>query len=131
MTNPMTSLAKPLSALIGGPPDLSILGMYRKLAALPAGKTLFTKAVCLKAPYFGTIEPHIEELRAGYCEVHIKDRRVDGRRAGDPGQRVADCASRPRQDAAQVGEHILEHERQQRLVFDHENLHALDHGTGR
>jgi acyl-coenzyme A thioesterase PaaI-like protein len=71
----MTSLAKPLTTLIGGPPDLSILGMYRKLAALPAGKTLFTKAVCLKAPYFGTIEPHIQELRAGYCEVHIKDRR--------------------------------------------------------
>jgi acyl-coenzyme A thioesterase PaaI-like protein len=76
MTNPMTSLAKPLTALIGGPPDLSILGMYRKLAALPAGKTAFTKAVCLKAPYFGSIDPVIDALRPGYCEVHIKDRRA-------------------------------------------------------
>lgn len=72
----MASLAKPLTTLIGGPPDLSILGMYRKLAALPAGKTAFTKAVCLKAPYFGSIDPVIDALRPGHCEVHIKDRRA-------------------------------------------------------
>ena len=42
---------------------------------MPGGKTLFTRAICLKAPYFGSIDPHIQELRPGYCEVHIKDRR--------------------------------------------------------
>lgn len=76
MTNPIASIAKPVTGLLGGPPDLSILGMYRKLSRVPGGKTTFTKAVCVKAPYFGSIDPVIEELRPGHCEVRIKDKRA-------------------------------------------------------
>jgi acyl-coenzyme A thioesterase PaaI-like protein len=60
---------------IATPPDLSVPALWNKLSRLPGGKTVFTRAICLKAPYFGSIHPHIQELRPGYCEVHIKDRR--------------------------------------------------------
>jgi acyl-coenzyme A thioesterase PaaI-like protein len=30
---------------------------------------VFTHGVCLKAPYFASIHPHVQELRPGYCEV--------------------------------------------------------------
>lgn len=76
MTNPIASIAKPVAGLLGGSPDLSILGMYRKLSGVPGGKAAFTKAVCVKAPYFGNIRPRIEELRPGRCDVRIKDRRA-------------------------------------------------------
>lgn len=75
MANPVALIAKPLGGLLGGPPDLSILGMFRKLSGAPGGRTVFTKAVCVKAPYFGSIGPVIEELRPGHCEVRIKDKR--------------------------------------------------------
>jgi hypothetical protein len=39
--------------------------MYRKLSGAPGGKAAFTKATCVKAPYFGSIDPVIEELRSG------------------------------------------------------------------
>lgn len=75
MTNPVAFIAKPLTSLLGGPPDLSIHGMHSKLSGLPGGKTAFTKGVCLRAPYFGSIDPVIEELQPGHCEVRIKDKR--------------------------------------------------------
>lgn len=53
----------------------SVPSLWKKLSRLPGGKTLFTRSVCLKAPYFSSIHPHIEELRPGYGEVHISDRR--------------------------------------------------------
>ena len=56
-------------------PDLSVPALWNTLSKLPGGRTLFTRAITLKAPYFGSIDPHIQELRPGYCEVHIKDRR--------------------------------------------------------
>lgn len=74
--NSITALAKPVAELVGVKPDLSVLGLFRKLASVPGGKTAFSKAVCLKAPYFGSIDPVIDELRPGYCRVHVKDRRA-------------------------------------------------------
>jgi acyl-coenzyme A thioesterase PaaI-like protein len=71
-----TAIAGRLSGLIGGPPDLSILGLYRKLSGAPGGKAMFTRIVCLRAPYFGSIDPLIEELRPGHCEVRAKKRRA-------------------------------------------------------
>lgn len=56
-------------------PDLSVPALWNTFSRLPGGKTLFTRAICFKAPYFGSIDPHIQELRPGYCEVHVKDRR--------------------------------------------------------
>jgi acyl-coenzyme A thioesterase PaaI-like protein len=61
---------------IATPPDLSVPALWNTMSRLPGGKTVFTRAICLKAPYFGSIDPHIEALRPGYCEVHIKDRRA-------------------------------------------------------
>jgi acyl-coenzyme A thioesterase PaaI-like protein len=32
--------------------------------------------VCFKAPYFASISPRIQQLRQGYCEVHLRKRRA-------------------------------------------------------
>ena len=58
------------SGKVGG-----VVPLYAKLERLPLGKKLFTQAVCYKAPYFKTISPLITELRAGYCEVLVKNRK--------------------------------------------------------
>ena len=43
--------------------------------ACPADSWLFSRAVCFKAPYFGTISPLFTVLETGRCEAIIKDRR--------------------------------------------------------
>jgi len=53
-----------------------VLTMWQRLAPLLGGKWLFSRAICWKAPYFGTIRPRFVELRPGYCEVQIKKRRA-------------------------------------------------------
>jgi acyl-coenzyme A thioesterase PaaI-like protein len=52
-----------------------LLAMYHRFRRWPAGDWLFSRAVCFKAPYFGTIAPRIEVLEAGRCEATIADRR--------------------------------------------------------
>ncbi|MCP4600521.1 MAG: DUF4442 domain-containing protein [Proteobacteria bacterium] len=52
-----------------------VLNIYNKCATLPFGKRIFSKLICLKAPYFGTINPRFVELRPGYCEITMKKRR--------------------------------------------------------
>ena len=56
------------------PQDLPAL--HRRLSALPGGHWLFSKMVCFKAPYFGTIAPRITRLEYGLCEGHFADRRA-------------------------------------------------------
>jgi acyl-coenzyme A thioesterase PaaI-like protein len=46
------------------------------MAKMPAGAWLFSRAVCLKAPYFGSIAPRFVELRPGFCSVRISKRRA-------------------------------------------------------
>lgn len=53
----------------------SVLSMYRRLSRWPAGRWLFSRAVCFRAPYFRTIAPRFTTLEPGHCEVEIKDRR--------------------------------------------------------
>ncbi|GAB3301202.1 hotdog fold domain-containing protein [Parasphingorhabdus pacifica] len=53
----------------------STLNLWRKVSRYPLGTWLFSRAVCFKAPYFGTIRPHITELRPGCCEVRATKRR--------------------------------------------------------
>ena len=53
----------------------SILSLYRRMARWPAGRWLFARAVCFKAPYFGTIAPRFLRLEPGRCEIEIRDRR--------------------------------------------------------
>jgi acyl-coenzyme A thioesterase PaaI-like protein len=52
-----------------------LLSLYRKITRWPAGHWLFSRAVCLKAPYFATIAPRFVALEPGRCEVRIRDRR--------------------------------------------------------
>ena len=52
------------------------LRMFQQFSHYPAGKALFSRALCLKAPYFSSIRPTISELRPGYAEVKIRKRRA-------------------------------------------------------
>lgn len=52
------------------------MNVYHRCAKLPAGKRIFSKLICLKAPYFNTIKPLFKELRPGYCKVTMKKRRA-------------------------------------------------------
>ena len=53
----------------------SVLNIYEKTSKYPGGKRFFSWAVCVKAPYFGTIRPRFEELRKGYGRISMKKRR--------------------------------------------------------
>lgn len=53
----------------------SILKIYQTCLRFPLGKSIFSKLICFKAPYFGSIRPLFIELRPGYCEVLLKKRR--------------------------------------------------------
>lgn len=50
------------------------LALYQKTSRLPLGKHLFSRALCLKAPYFSSIKPLVSELRPGHCEVRMRKR---------------------------------------------------------
>ncbi len=51
------------------------LSTWKKLKSKPGGKWAFSKMICFKAPYFGSIKPLFDELRPEYCKIHIKKRR--------------------------------------------------------
>jgi len=51
------------------------LKLYERLSKKPLGKWLFAEIICLNAPYFGTIAPRFNELRAGFCQVTMRKRR--------------------------------------------------------
>jgi uncharacterized protein (TIGR00369 family) len=58
-------------------PDPSDLKHYwKKIAAFPGGKALFSKAIGLIAPYTGTIDPRVLSLEAGRAQVSMRDRRA-------------------------------------------------------
>jgi acyl-coenzyme A thioesterase PaaI-like protein len=48
---------------------------WRRLSPRPGGRWLFSRIVCLKAPYFGSIRPTFVDLQPGRCEVRIRNRR--------------------------------------------------------
>lgn len=56
-------------------PSNFTLSTWQRLSTKPAGKWAFTRMVCWKAPYFGSIRPAFVELRPGFCEVRMKKRR--------------------------------------------------------
>ena len=52
------------------------LALYEKLRRWPLGQWLFTRAICFKAPYFGSISPKIETLESGLCVASIRRHRA-------------------------------------------------------
>lgn len=56
-------------------PAPQTLRLYRKFTRFPMGKWLFSRAVCLKAPYFASIVPRFLSLESGKAEVAMKNRR--------------------------------------------------------
>ena len=56
---------------------MNTLSIWKKLSSKPGGKWAFSRALCLKAPYFASISPKFEELRPEFCKVSIsKSRKV-------------------------------------------------------
>jgi acyl-coenzyme A thioesterase PaaI-like protein len=54
-----------------------ILDTYRAFEKLPfGGRWLFSRALCLKAPYFGSIRPRFDDLRSGFGRVRAPLRRA-------------------------------------------------------
>ncbi len=49
--------------------------MYRRLTRWPLGHWLFTRMVCLQAPYFSSIRPLFRDLRPRSCTVFMRKRR--------------------------------------------------------
>ncbi|WP_242111427.1 hotdog fold domain-containing protein [Luteimonas aquatica] len=52
-----------------------VLSLYRRVTRWPAGHWLFSRLVCLKAPYFGSISPRMTVLEPGRAEAWIAHRR--------------------------------------------------------
>lgn len=53
-----------------------LMDLWKQMSRLPLGKTLFSRAVCLRAPYFASIQPLITDLSKTHCEVRIRKRRA-------------------------------------------------------
>ncbi len=53
-----------------------ILSLYSRLAPKPGGRWLFSRLVCLKAPYFASIAPRIESLTPGRGVATLGHRRA-------------------------------------------------------
>jgi len=52
------------------------LSIWNRLGTLAAGRWLFAKVICRKAPYFATIRPRFSRLEPGLCEVGMRKRRA-------------------------------------------------------
>ena len=52
------------------------LAAWHRLERVPFGKTIFSRVICWKAPYFGSIKPRFEELRPGLARVSMRKRRA-------------------------------------------------------
>ena len=50
--------------------------LLEKLQKMPFGLQLFSKAICLKAPYFGSISPIFTHLEPGKAEAKIRNKRA-------------------------------------------------------
>ena len=53
----------------------SVLQLYNKLTRQPFGHWLFSRLICFKAPYFGSIKPRMTLLEPNRAQATIKHRR--------------------------------------------------------
>jgi acyl-coenzyme A thioesterase PaaI-like protein len=56
--------------------------IYRRLQGVPFGRWLFTRLICLRAPYFGSISPMFRDLEPGRAVVSMRKRRKVGNHIG-------------------------------------------------
>jgi uncharacterized protein (TIGR00369 family) len=54
----------------------SALDLWKRCEGLPFGKAIFSRIICWKAPYFGSIRPRFEEFRPGSARVSMRKRRA-------------------------------------------------------
>ena len=54
---------------------MNVLAAYQRISRWPAGRWLFSRLVCWKAPYFASIVPRIESLEPGRGIASIAHRR--------------------------------------------------------
>lgn len=52
------------------------LALWKRCEGLPFGRAIFSRLICFKAPYFGSIRPRFEEFRPGYARVSMRKRRA-------------------------------------------------------
>ncbi len=52
------------------------LAIWNRLHDKPGGKWLFSRFVCWKAPYFGSIRPLFLVLEPGHCRLRVRLRRA-------------------------------------------------------
>ncbi|MBN8739804.1 MAG: DUF4442 domain-containing protein [Lysobacterales bacterium 69-70] len=51
------------------------LQLFRKYGRSGIGRWFYSRLICWRAPYFGSISPRIEKLESGRCEVSLRQRR--------------------------------------------------------
>lgn len=56
--------------------SLALLPLWRRLSPWPGGRWLFTRLVCLKAPYFASIRPCVQALQPDRCVATLTKRRA-------------------------------------------------------
>lgn len=54
----------------------SVLDLFRRCSRWRGGRWLFTRLICLKAPYFSSITPHIAVLEPGRGVATLRHRRA-------------------------------------------------------
>lgn len=55
--------------------EVQAMRLWRRLGGSPAGQWLYSRIVCFKAPYFGSISPRVRRLEPGLCEAEIRQHR--------------------------------------------------------
>jgi acyl-coenzyme A thioesterase PaaI-like protein len=55
--------------------EAQAMRLWRTFGGSAAGRWLYTRIVCFKAPYFGSISPLITRLERGVCEAELRQRR--------------------------------------------------------
>ena len=53
-----------------------VLSMWGRMSGWPGGKGLFSRVICWKAPYFGSIRPRFQSLEPGRSIVTMNKRRA-------------------------------------------------------
>jgi acyl-coenzyme A thioesterase PaaI-like protein len=54
---------------------MQLLSTYQKLTLVPGGRLLFSRMAAMKAPYFSTIRPLVQDLSATRCVIFVPKRR--------------------------------------------------------